>query len=623
MSSFETTTHLNLFYQIERLVLFSAGLLGAIPSISGTGSPKHGTFIRPLSRQGWLVNVSPDSSPLQIQPANDVHEAAPSGVTDLRTLQIILAWLCLFAALLVLRSHTYWGYIYHDDGLFLYAGQAAASGKLAYRDFWDHKPPGVFYLHAPVLWLFPFSLAAVKIFDALWVSISATLLFLTLRWHFNFRAVLIATVSYILFLSMPDPIRGGGLTEECGLVFQGVFYLLVLTHPEATRRHAWLAGVFLGCAMQCRQTFALDFPILILWLWYLRQEQNRPVVWWIKGCIAAGFGILVPEIVISAWFWLHGAWHDYFTGSYLFNVLYVQRGEAGRSWQSLFHSWLGFTTSTGPYLVAPLAASVLLPWMNPMHRRLLLVIALGYIGDLAATMMSGEFYAHYYVQAAWPMCIALGLITHIGIWALNRWWKSKSRRYLPAAACALGICGGCLWLMGLGLHSAYADVRKAYMQAAEEDGRWAAQREIGRAIAALTAPDETIQLLGRSPNSCYFLSGRHASSRYYHNTPIFKSKFEGDVSEELRKTFMDDLRANPPALFVIGEGDTKRPWRELQLIEQHIPELRAILDSDYIALEEVTEIPEDWWWYPYFCRFFIKRDGAQQRIQHALEQSES
>ena len=540
------------------------------------------------------------------------YEAAPSGVIDPRPNQIAIAWLVLFAALVLLRSHTFVGPIDHDNGLFLYAGQAAGTGMLPYRDFWDHKPPGVFYLHAVPLAAVPFSLVAVRVFDAFWVSLSATLLFVTSRWLVRIRSAVVTTVFYVLFLSMPDAIRGGGLTEEGGLVFQGLFYLLVLTHPEATRRHAWLAGVCLGCAGQFRQTFILSFPILIVWLWYLRAEQDRPVSWWLKGCLAAFGGLLLPELVVSVWFWLNGAWMDYFEGSYLFNVLYVRRGADGRSWTRLLHSWTAFTLKTGPYLVAPLLAALLLPWMNRMHRRLMLVVVIGYVCDLAATMMSGEFYTHYYVQAAWPMCIALGLITHIGGWALARMWRKPSLTNAWAATVAALTLAVVLGLTARGVQSASGDLKKQYLIATDEEGKWAAQKKIGEAIAVLTRTNDRIQLLGRDPNSCYFLSGRYPASRYYHNTPIFKSKVADDVGSPTRVRFMEDFRENPPALLIVGRGDTNRPWRNLQLVDQHIPELRPLVDSDYIALEKVAGIPDEWWWYGRACRFFVLRSRAEE-----------
>ncbi len=543
------------------------------------------------------------------------HVAAPSRVADPRPRQILLAWLLLFAAFLLLRSHTFTGRLHHDTGLFLYGGQAAGQGMLPYRDFWDHKPPGVFYLHAPVARLFPFSIPASRLFDALWNSISATLFFLTLRWLVRIRSAVIATVFYVLFLSMPEAIRGGGLTEEAGLVFQGLFYLLVLTHPEATRRHAWLAGVCLGFAVQVRQTFALNFPILIVWLWFLHREQDRPVSWWLKGCVMAGLGMLVGEAVVSSWFALNGAWFDYIEGSYLFNVLYVQRGDAGRQWSELLHSWRNFTLNTGPYLAAPLLAGTLLRWMNPKHRWLMLVIVIGYVGDLAATMMSGEFYSHYYVQAAWPMCIALGLIAHVGIWAVKYWWREKDRKYRCVALVTSLVMGVVILLTVQGVRSSTQDLQRQYEDTADDEGVWAQQKAIGDAVALLTDPHESIQLLGKSPNSCYMLAGRYAASRYYHNTPIFKSKFQGDVGQRQRELFMRDLEADPPAVYILGKGDTNRPWRRLELIDEHIPQLKPILESDYVPLEEVCELPDDWWWHGVHgnCRFLILREGAERR----------
>src|SRR6187399_2457518 len=40
-----------------------------------------------------------------------------------------------------------------DYGIFVYIGEQITHGKLPYRDMWDNKPPGIFYLNAVALWI--------------------------------------------------------------------------------------------------------------------------------------------------------------------------------------------------------------------------------------------------------------------------------------------------------------------------------------------------------------------------------------------------------------------------------------------------------------------------------------
>src|SRR6185369_17929219 len=40
-----------------------------------------------------------------------------------------------------------------DYGIFVYIGEQITHGKLPYRDVWDNKPPGIFYLNAVALWI--------------------------------------------------------------------------------------------------------------------------------------------------------------------------------------------------------------------------------------------------------------------------------------------------------------------------------------------------------------------------------------------------------------------------------------------------------------------------------------
>ena len=55
-----------------------------------------------------------------------------------------------------------------DEGAFGVVGQAILRGELPYRDVLDHKPPGVFYLYALALEVFPATARGVHQFLLVW-----------------------------------------------------------------------------------------------------------------------------------------------------------------------------------------------------------------------------------------------------------------------------------------------------------------------------------------------------------------------------------------------------------------------------------------------------------------------
>src|SRR5438552_14527006 len=55
-----------------------------------------------------------------------------------------------------------------DEGLYAGIGQAVLRGEVPYRDVFEHKPPGAFYLYALGLLVVPPSAAGVHAFLAVW-----------------------------------------------------------------------------------------------------------------------------------------------------------------------------------------------------------------------------------------------------------------------------------------------------------------------------------------------------------------------------------------------------------------------------------------------------------------------
>src|SRR5438105_1953036 len=64
-------------------------------------------------------------------------------------------WLVLLVGLLALRVPSLVGPAGGDQGLYLYAGQRVAAGDVPYRDVWDQKPPGIMFLYAALLRVWP------------------------------------------------------------------------------------------------------------------------------------------------------------------------------------------------------------------------------------------------------------------------------------------------------------------------------------------------------------------------------------------------------------------------------------------------------------------------------------
>jgi hypothetical protein len=74
-----------------------------------------------------------------------------------RLINILVLCVCIAIPFLVLILHLATSPRFvsmsPDSGVFAYAGKLITEGKLPYRDFFDHKPPLVYYLNAIAIYL--------------------------------------------------------------------------------------------------------------------------------------------------------------------------------------------------------------------------------------------------------------------------------------------------------------------------------------------------------------------------------------------------------------------------------------------------------------------------------------
>ena len=516
----------------------------------------------------------------------------------------------LFLLYAVLRAHTLLLPVLHDEGLFLAGAQACALGELPYRDFWDHKPPGIFWLHAIPLKLFPYSRLAVKVSEVAWIALSGTLFWFLCRRLFS-RWVALSTLGlYVFYTSARITIRSGGLTEELALTWHVLAYLLVMVPRARGIRSSILAGIALAVACQFRQTYALSAPVFLWIMWREAQSEGVSATTGLRNLAAFLGGLMVPEILVSLYFFGHGAWHEYIETSYWFNILYVRARGISPTGRWTYSDLLRFIVSTGPYLASPLLACGSFGRAPLPARRFLLPLLLLFVYDMCGAQMSGENYEHYYVQASVSSCLLVGLLFQSTARANGKasalLWRRPDRIVLLLLF--LGLC-----TTGVGRY--VEDVQNLVQKQDRHRGPIVLQRSVAEAIQQVTRPDDRILLLGKYPNSVYLLAHRLPGSRYYHNSPLFKEKFRNVIPERFRERFLHDLRSRRPVIVILGTAEGESTGRGLELVHQRAPFMLSALEEGYILLENlVEELPPGWSWHGRFYSFLVRRDRAEEIV---------
>lgn len=573
----------------------------------------------------------------------------------------VFIWCVLFVLLLVSRSYTFRSAIVHDEGIFLYGGTAWAAGELPYRDFWDHKPPGVTLFHSIPIRLFGDSVLAVRLHEVFWLAISATILFYVCRGHLSLGITILSLLFYCLFVSTKLVIRSGGLTEESSLTFYALSYLFALRRKGSLGLNVFLAGLFLGLAAQFRQPFGLAIIFIAVCLLWRPEDSEVGFKRRLRLLPILAVGAALPEIICSGYFLMKGIWAEYFEASYLFNFLYVGGGPDALGLRDGFQKHWQMLKATGPYLASPVFVAPLLWWLPRRLKRIGVLLIIAFLCDFAAISLGGRYYEHYYVQAAVSSCLLLGMafqalygrMRRIVLGTENRSSRKNVQleldRCRPAGAdtvrrrrwlrgmvflhvywCAAAAIGLTVMLTTDGIKNYVKSYKIGLEEKRRPGGEYARQEAIATAIRMVTRPGERILLLGASPTSVYFRGQRLAGSRYFHLSPFFRRSFFKSVRNRHQDRFMSDLRMRKPVLIILAREERQIYFAGTDVVKNSAASfLLPYLEENYVPFESREICPRSkirrnlrWSWYGRYCSFLIRKDKTEEVVQR-VEKAEA
>jgi hypothetical protein len=203
-----------------------------------------------------------------------------------------------------------------DQATYGVIAQGLLHGRLLYRDLWDIKPPGIFYIYAvivkisgPVMW-------SIGIVDILWLLAISICIFYFAKRYLGAPAAAIAVVFNALWHCSWGYIHAGQAET-----FLTMFVFLAFFVLMSARAQNWVgnfaAGLLCGAAFWVKYNAAPFFPVLTF-LPYLDlsrfDEQPRriqlTISWrvWFERTLAIVAGFLLMIVAVLGYFWGIGAW---------------------------------------------------------------------------------------------------------------------------------------------------------------------------------------------------------------------------------------------------------------------------------------------------------------------------
>ena len=407
-----------------------------------------------------------------------------------------------------------------DAGVFFYAAQRLLDGGAPYRDIWDHKPPGVYFVDAVGLALA--GRTGVWLVQIAFLVSAAVLGHRALRREFGAAAALVGSLAWLA--ALPRLFLEYGQTsfvEFYALPLQ--FGALALCTTPLTRRRALGIGALGGAALLLKPT-VIGVWIAIGVVLLLRERRGA-----IAPVVLIAIGALVPIGAVIGWAVAHGALDDMIDQALVYNRAYAGFAPVSERIDAVL-SGLRLTLPSGLALVAVGA------WIYALFTRrfggTLLGIGLVALPLEMALSTWGRGYHYYFI--AWLPAMAI-----LAAFAASELLRVAPRRVV-APALALGV-------VAMSVPPALLVARLALTT---DEGRF---RSGARFVAANTRPADTVLVWG-SHAEVLFLADRRSPTRYVYQYAALATR--GYATPARVDELLADLQRTRPVLILDASSDS-------------------------------------------------------------------
>jgi len=245
-------------------------------------------------------------------------------------------WLAGTLVLVFLRALPNLRYIIgRDQATYCVIAQGLLHGKLLYRDLWDNKPPGIFYIYAPIVKIFGPVMWFMGVLDILWLLIISCCIYYFVRRYLGMAGAVLAVIFYACRHCRQGYLQAMQTESFVMLCVFAVWFLLCGTNaspalvPDAPslqkKGKGWTqhvarcsaVGLILGMTFWLKYNAAIFFPFLVLLPFVdfrgLDDGSGRLrllIPWkdWLGRMLMVAAGFVFAIVAVLAYFHASGAW---------------------------------------------------------------------------------------------------------------------------------------------------------------------------------------------------------------------------------------------------------------------------------------------------------------------------
>ncbi|MBX2926040.1 MAG: hypothetical protein KF746_27850 [Chitinophagaceae bacterium] len=277
--------------------------------------------------------------------------------------------------------HCPWYEIFFDDKeIFKYTGLVIHKGGVPYRDFFDHKPPLIYFFNYAGLLLG--GNWGLWIIDTTLV-LFATIVFFRLCNRYSIKYAWILPVLFNLMIRDKAVSFGVGMTRAYTAIFILLFVCVMLGN---SRYRNWLLGILSALVFFMQQDQVL---VLLPFLAYAVFTGNVDWKTLLKKYLQLSAGFLIIAILVLGYFIYHHALAYFWEDAFVFNFTWYNHSYSFIENAKSVRNFMHLTTYEMTFYVSIIAGCFSLLYGN--SKRLLLVAALmSVLLSFSAAFLSGK-----------------------------------------------------------------------------------------------------------------------------------------------------------------------------------------------------------------------------------------
>ncbi|RLA96109.1 MAG: hypothetical protein DRG83_17775 [Deltaproteobacteria bacterium] len=528
-----------------------------------------------------------------------------------------LVWAVLLAILIMVALPTLLYPLTRDQGIYAYIADLMMRGGAPYRDAWELKTPGVFFMYWLAFLIFDRSEFAVRLFDVLYALLSAASVYALAREVFR-----ILPQRQNVASSREEQNTSNYIALCSAWIYAFCYYLLVHFHSAATpeafmipflvasvygivrgvrnKRSSLLllGGVASGFVFWFKPTGGLVILAVLIWagveIWRGRWGLARTL----SSLMMFALGVVLGLLPIGWYLYGHGLaelleiWRAYGTRAYLqARGLALGSGPLAmldvimryvRDWQLFV--WLSLAGVIGIFAHCRRGSRIL-----PVLRQGTVIVVF-LLSSVVAVFLQGKLFEYHWIPILVPMSI-LSASSVVGLAQEIRGQVGGVLHDMRSIFSVMIIVGLLLW-MGYDHLVRYRRVA-AYLTGRLSAEQYYAQFDIGKDFSHIgtcraatylhehTKSDETALIWGVEP-LVNFLAQRRSPTSYISFYVLVNGEDSNPRFEAWRQDFLEDIQRSPPTYIILVNNDVTplAPLGSRAQLDQ-IPAFKRILETEY------------------------------------------